>query len=76
LIGAKARGKPEDAQKKVALKLEREVNMMGFAEYTVPYGSKTQSYADKKTFAKKIESKIQISGADASFKLTFKHVNP
>jgi hypothetical protein len=66
--GAKGSGKGAD----VAQAIEREINLMGFADYTVPVKSK-QSFENKEKLFEEMESKIKVAGVDAFFKLRFKH---
>jgi len=56
----------------VAQAIEREINLMGFADYTVPVKS-NQSFENKEKLFEDMESKIKVAGVDAFFKLRFKH---
>jgi hypothetical protein len=58
--------------KDVAQAIEREINLMGFADYTVPVKSK-QSFENKEKLFEEMESKLKVAGVDAFFKLRFKH---
>jgi hypothetical protein len=58
--------------KDVAQAIEREINLMGFADYTVPVKAK-QSFENKEKLFEELESKIKVAGVDAFFKLRFKH---
>jgi len=58
---------------KVAVEIEREINLMGFADYTVPAKSQMVTYESKEKLFREIESKIKVTGAEAFFKLRFKH---
>ena len=66
--GAKSGARGKD----VALAIEREINLMGFADYTVPVKTKV-SYENKEKLFEEMESKIKVAGVDAFFKLRFKH---
>jgi len=66
--GAKSGARGED----VAQAIEREINLMGFADFTVPVKSK-QSFESKEKLFEEMESKIKVAGVDAFFKLRFKH---
>jgi len=57
----------------VALEIEREINLMGFADYTEPVKSQKVSYESKEKLFSELESKIKVNGAEAFFKLRFKH---
>ena len=57
----------------IAQAIEREINLMGFADYTVPAKARTVSYESKEKLFEQVESKIKVSGVDAFFKIRFKH---
>jgi hypothetical protein len=57
----------------VSQDIEREINLMGFADHTVPVKAEKVSYASREKLVEELESKINVSGADAFFKLRFKH---
>jgi len=52
--------------------IEREINLMSFAEHTEPESPETP-YESKEKLFEEIENKIRVVGADAFFKLRFKH---
>lgn len=54
--------------------LEREINLMGFAAYTVPKKQQEASYEDKERLVQDLEAKLKVAGGDAFYKLTFKHI--
>ena len=56
--------------------IEREINMMGFADYTVPTRAKEACFADKERLFAELENRITVSGAEAFFKLRFRHMPP
>ncbi len=58
---------------KVAGEIEREINLMGFADYTVPARVQQVGYASKEKLFSELESKVNVTGAEAFFKLRFKH---
>ena len=85
------------SQRRVAREIERELNLMGFADYTVAKGrvaarqagrtpntkparfDQTVSrvaYKKKENLFENMENRIKVAGADAVFKVRFKHVNP
>jgi len=69
-LGASAKSGPQGTD--VAQAIEREINLMGFADYTVPAKS-NQSFENKEKLFEEMESKIKVAGVDAFFKLRFKH---
>lgn len=56
----------------LAEQIEREINLMGFANYTVPVKT-GQSYENKEKLFEDLEANIKVAGAEAFFKLRFKH---
>lgn len=72
-LGSKPSGLKQ-AGKRIAGKMARELNLMGFAAYTVPKGVKKTSFESKERIFDGMENQIQVSGADAVFKVQFKHV--
>jgi len=69
--------KPSDlkqAGKRIAGKMERELNLMGFAAHTVPKGVQKASFDSKERILEGMENQIEVSGADAVFKVQFRHV--
>ncbi len=69
--GAKGGARGKD----VAQAIEREINLMGFADFTVPVKT-NQSFENKEKLFEEMENKIKIAGVDAFFKLRFKHDSP
>jgi hypothetical protein len=57
----------------VAVEIEREINLMGFADYTVPAKVQQVAYESKEKLFNELESKVKVTGAEAFFKLRFKH---
>lgn len=73
-ISASARS--ESQTKEVAGELERELNLMGFADVTVPRttGPAAQvSFGTRERLFEALESETRVVGADAIVKLKFKH---
>ncbi len=56
----------------VAGELERLLNLMGPANYTVPMDAKASSPSREALF-ERMENEINVAGADAVFKVSFKH---
>jgi hypothetical protein len=54
--------------------VERELSIMGFAQHTVPKGVENASFANKEEIFKNLEGSIRVSGAEALFKVEFKHI--
>lgn len=57
-----------------ARETERELSTMGFAQRTIPKGVEKASFASKEEMFKNLEGSIRVSGAEALFKIEFKHV--
>jgi uncharacterized caspase-like protein len=56
--------------------IEREVNIMGIEDYTVTDKTvKIEAHVDRQALFEEMENKIKIAGADAVFRVKFKHVN-
>jgi len=53
--------------------LEREINLMGFADQTVPMKKQAASYRSREQLVDEFENKIKIAGADAVVRVKFKH---
>jgi len=68
-----AEAKTSGRSDKVALEIEREINLMGFADYTVPVASQQVAYENREKLFSEMESKVKVTGAEAFFKLRFKH---
>jgi hypothetical protein len=60
--------------RQVAMEIEREVNFMGFAKYTVPDKETKMASANKTEHFKKGKGELRIDSFDAFHKLVFKHV--
>lgn len=56
--------------------LERELNLMGIEEFTLPDKSKQLSDYDRERLFQKMENQIKVVGADKVIGLRFKHVAP
>ena len=56
--------------------LEREFNLMGIEDYTVPDKAKQLSDQDRQRLFQKMENQIQVVGADKVIRIKFKHVGP
>ena len=56
--------------------LEREFNIMGIEDYTVPNKAKQLSDQDRQRLFEKMESQIKVVGADKVIRIKFKHVAP
>jgi len=56
----------------ISEQIEREINLMGFADYTVPAKS-PQSFENREKLFEELAAKIQVAGAEAFFQLKFKH---
>lgn len=55
--------------------VERELNMMGFAQVTAPKGVEKASYETKQELFDNLEQTIRVSGAQAMLKVQFQHVD-
>jgi hypothetical protein len=54
--------------------MQRELSLMGFAGHTAPKGVQKVSFETKERLFEQMENGIRISGAEAVFKVQFKHV--
>ena len=54
--------------------MQRELSLMGFAGHTAPKGVQKVSYETKERLFEQMENGIRISGAEAVFKVQFRHV--
>ncbi len=54
--------------------MERELNLMGFAAHTAAKGAENVSFQNKERLFEEMENSIKVSGADAVFRVQFKHV--
>jgi hypothetical protein len=68
-----APGRSANDRSKVAEQIEREINLMGFADYVEPVGGQQVAFSDKEKLFQELEAKIKVSNADAYFKWRFKH---
>ncbi len=59
--------------KSLSVEIEREINLMGFADRTTPKVAGVSS-ADRRSLFESIDNEIKVSGADASYRISFKHV--
>lgn len=64
----------EAKTKEVSGELERELNLMGFADVTAPKTGQQTSFQNRESFFHALESQTRVVGADAIIKLTFNHV--
>lgn len=64
----------ESSKKELTQSLEREINLMGFAAQTLPKGAEKVSFQNKERLFGEMENSIKISGAEAVFRVQFKHV--
>lgn len=69
-LGEKARQGAEGQG--VAEAIEREINLMGFADYVVPVKD-SPAYENKEKLFEEMESKIKVAGLDGFVRLRFKH---
>jgi hypothetical protein len=60
----------------VAEEMKRELSLMGFANYTVPKGAQKATFTSKEQVFEDRENLIRVSGAEAVFKIQFKHISP
>jgi hypothetical protein len=60
-------------EKVLSAEIEREINLMGFADRTVAKFAGISS-ADRRSLFESIDNEIKVSGADASYRITFRHV--
>jgi len=56
--------------------LEREFNLMGIEDYTVPDKAKQLSDPNRERLFEKMENQIKVVGADKVIRIKFKHVAP
>ncbi len=70
---AVATEKPPEARKKAETEVARELSLMGFASYTAPKSQQKVSFDTKERLFKEMENRIKISGAEAVFKVQFRH---
>jgi len=62
--------------KKITGELEREINLMGFADYTAHKAANSASSATRKSLFESMSNEIKVSGAEAMYWVKFKHVSP
>lgn len=65
-----ASGRSGKAGKEISDKLEREFNIMGIADYTVP----DKSVQAPQGLLEALENEIKVVGADASYSVQFRHI--
>jgi len=65
---------PQGISPQAAQEITRELSLMGFADRTVPKGAQNVSFSSKEQMFEGLEAKIRVSGADAVFKVQFRHV--
>ena len=61
--------------KELSGELERQLNLMGFAEYTVPKEQNSASFNNKQVLVESMLKEAKVSRADAIVKLNFHHVS-
>jgi hypothetical protein len=66
---------PAELGPESAAAVKRELNMMGFAQVTVPKGVEKASYETKQELFDNLEQTIRVSGAQAMLKVQFQHVD-
>jgi hypothetical protein len=66
--------KPEQEKKKLTGEMARELSLMGFAEHTAPKGVQKVSFHNKERLFEEMENQIKISGAEAVYKVEFRHI--
>jgi len=54
--------------------LERRLNLMGFADFTVPKEEASASFINKEALFGSLKNEAKVPRADAIVKLSFKHV--
>jgi len=59
----------------VAGQLERELNLMGFADVTAPKAATPVSFSSREKLFQEMETETRVVGADAIVKVQFKHVS-
>ncbi|MBI5250338.1 MAG: caspase family protein [Desulfomonile tiedjei] len=69
-------GGPTAAQevKEISGELERQMNLMGFADFTVPKERASVSFASKEALVQSIQVEAKVRRTDAIVKLGFQHV--
>lgn len=60
--------------KELSGELERQLNLMGFADYTVPKEQSSASFNNKQVLVESMLKEAKVSRADAIVKLSFHHV--
>ncbi len=60
--------------KDISGELERRLNLMGFADFTVPKQEASASFTNKEALFESLKNEAKVPRADAIVKLTFKHV--
>jgi uncharacterized caspase-like protein len=60
--------------KDISGELERRLNLMGFADFTVPKEEASASFINKEALFESLKNEAKVPRADAIVKLTFKHV--
>jgi hypothetical protein len=58
----------------ISAELERRLNIMGFADFTVPKVEASASFNSKEALFESLKNEAKVPRADAIVKLTFKHV--
>ena len=64
----------EERKEKVDTQMKRELALMGFAAHTAPKSVESVSFQTKQQLMENMDDKIRVSGADAVFKVQFKHI--
>jgi hypothetical protein len=64
---------PSSVRPEAAQKIQQKLGLMGFAEYSISKGAERASFPNGEDMFKSIESHIRVSGAEAVFKIVFRH---
>jgi hypothetical protein len=65
---------PQGIGPQAAQEITRELSLMGFADRTVAKGAQDVSFSSREQIFEGLEGKIRVSGAEAVFKVQFRHV--
>ncbi|MGC9028667.1 MAG: DUF4384 domain-containing protein [Desulfomonilaceae bacterium] len=67
--------KDAKSREQLSMALEREINLMGIASYTVAKNREKKSAPNRAELFQSMESDLKLAGADCFYKITFRHVN-
>jgi len=70
-----AQSRESNKSKEVAGELERELNLMGFADVTAPKVTAPTSFSSRENLFEAMDNTTKVVGADAIVKFTIKHVS-